>query len=53
MGLVNLAPLVASPHTDNGRLGQDDGPSDDSGYLLTALNKDQDDHCTSQECQKP
>ncbi|KAK7822030.1 hypothetical protein U0070_006579 [Myodes glareolus] len=29
---------VASLHRDNGKLGQNDGPSDGSGYLLGALN---------------
>ena len=38
MGLANLVPPVASPHRDNGKLGQDDGPSDGSGNLLGALN---------------
>ncbi|KAK7817647.1 hypothetical protein U0070_018611, partial [Myodes glareolus] len=34
VGLANIVPPVASPHRDNGKLGQDDG----SGYLLGALN---------------
>ena len=38
MGLANLVPPVASPHRDNRKLGQDDGPLDDSGNLLGALN---------------
>lgn len=38
MGLANLVPLVASPHRDKGKLAQDDGLSDGSGYLLRALN---------------
>ena len=29
---------VASLHRDSGKLGQDDGPSHGSGYLLGALN---------------
>ncbi|KAK7815383.1 hypothetical protein U0070_022638 [Myodes glareolus] len=38
VGLANFVPLVASPHRDNGKLGQDDGLSDGSGYLFGALN---------------
>ena len=38
VGLANLVPPVASPHRDDGKLGQDDGPSDGSGNLLGALN---------------
>jgi hypothetical protein len=38
VGLANLVPPVASPHRDDGKLGQDDDPSDDSGNLLGALN---------------
>lgn len=38
VGLANLVPLVASPHRGNGKLGQDDGLSGGSGYLLGALN---------------
>ena len=37
-GLANLVPRVASPHKDDGKLGQDDGPSDGSGNFLWALN---------------
>ena len=32
--LADLVPPVASPHRDNGELGQDDGPADGSGYFL-------------------
>lgn len=38
MGLENLVPTLVSLHRDSGRLGQDDGPSDGSDYLLGALN---------------
>ena len=38
MGLANLVLSVASLHRDDGKLGQDDGTSDSSGYLLGALN---------------
>lgn len=38
MGLVNLAPTVASLHRDDGKLGQGDGTLDGSGYLLGTLN---------------
>jgi hypothetical protein len=38
VGLANLLPPVASPHRDDGKLGQDDGPSDGSGDLVGALN---------------
>ena len=34
VGLADLVPPVASPHRDNGELGQDDGPTDGSGYFL-------------------
>ena len=37
-GLANFVPPVASPHRDNGKFGQDDGPSDGSGNLLGAPN---------------
>ena len=37
-GLANLDPPVASPHGEDGKLGQDHGPTDGSGYLLGALN---------------
>lgn len=38
VGLADLVPPVASAHRDNGELGQDDGPTDDRGHLLGALN---------------
>ena len=38
VGLANLDPPVVSLYRDNGKLGQDDGLSDGSGYLLGALN---------------
>ena len=38
VGLADLVPPVASSHGDNGKLGQDDGPTDGSGYLLGALD---------------
>ena len=38
VGLAQLVPPVASPHRDDGQLGQDDGPTDGSGYLLGALD---------------
>ena len=38
VGLPNLVPPVASPHGDDGKLGQDDGPTDGGGYLLRTLN---------------
>lgn len=31
-GLASLVPPIISPHRDDGKLGQDDGPSDVSGY---------------------
>jgi hypothetical protein len=37
-GLANLVPPVVSLHRDNGKLGQDDDPSDGSGYLFGAIN---------------
>ena len=36
VGLADLVPPVASSHGDNGQLGQDDGPTDGSGYFLGA-----------------
>lgn len=38
VGLADLVPPVASPHRDNGGLGQVDSPMDGSGYLLKALD---------------
>ena len=38
MGLANLVPPVASSHGYDGQPGQDDGPTDGSGYLLEALD---------------
>jgi len=38
VGLADLVPPVASPHGDDGKLGQDDGPTDSSGNLLGALD---------------
>ena len=38
MGLADLVPSVASSHRDDGQLGQDDGPTDGSGYFLGALD---------------
>lgn len=38
VGLAGLIPPVALPHRDDGDLGQDDGPTDGSGYLLGTLN---------------
>ena len=38
VGLANLVPPVASSHGDDGQLGQDDGPTYDSGYFLGALD---------------
>ena len=38
MGLADLVPPVASSHGDDGQLGQDDGPTDSSGYFLGALD---------------
>ena len=37
-GLADLVPSVASPHMDDGELGQNDGLMGGSGYLLTALD---------------
>lgn len=36
--LANLVPTVASPHKDDGKLGQHDGFSDGNGHLLEDLN---------------
>jgi hypothetical protein len=38
VGLANLVPPVASPHRNDGKLGQDDVPSDSSVNLLGVLN---------------
>ena len=38
MGLANLVPPVTSSHGDDGELGQNDGPTDGSGYHLRALH---------------
>lgn len=38
MRLADLVPPVASSHGDDGELGQNDGPTDGSGYLLRALH---------------
>jgi hypothetical protein len=38
VGLARLVPPAASLHRDDGKLGQDDGLSDDSGNLLGVLN---------------
>ena len=38
VGLCQSCPSVASPHRDDGKLGQDNGRSDGSGNLLRALN---------------
>ena len=38
VGLADLVPPVASSHGDDGQLGQDDGPTDGSGYFLGALD---------------
>jgi hypothetical protein len=44
MGLANLVlpppptPRVSSLHRNDGKLSQDDGPSDGSGYLFGATN---------------
>ncbi|ELK00708.1 hypothetical protein PAL_GLEAN10018686 [Pteropus alecto] len=38
VGPVDRVPPVASRHSDNGELGQDDSPTDGSGYLLGALD---------------
>ena len=38
MGLADLVPPVASSHGDDAELGQNDGPTDGSGYLLRALH---------------
>ena len=35
--LADLVLPVASPHRDNGELGQDDGPADGSGYFFEQL----------------
>lgn len=37
VGLANLGPPVASLHREDGKLGQDDCPSDGSGYFLGAV----------------
>lgn len=39
MCLANLVSPVASPHKDNRKLSQDDGPSNESDYHLGALNR--------------
>lgn len=36
--LPNIVSPVASPHKDNRKLSQDDGPSNESDYHLGALN---------------
>lgn len=38
VGLAGLVPPITSPHRDNGKLGQDDGPLDGSSNLLEALD---------------
>ena len=38
VGLADLVPPVASSHGDDGQLGQNDGPTDGSGYFLGALD---------------
>ena len=38
VGLANLIFLVPSSHEDDRELGQDDGPTDGSGYCLRALD---------------
>ena len=38
IGLANLVTPVASLHGDDGELGQNDGPTDGSGYLPGALD---------------
>ena len=38
VGLADLVPPIASSHGDDGQLGQDDGPTDGSGYFLGALD---------------
>jgi hypothetical protein len=38
MGLANVIHPVASPHRDNGELGQDDSPWDSSTFLLGTIN---------------
>ena len=37
MGLADLVSPVASLHRDNRELGQDDGPTDGSGYFFEHL----------------
>ena len=38
MGLASLVPPGALLHGDNGELGQNDGSTDGSGYLLRAID---------------
>lgn len=38
VGLSDLVTPIASPHGDDGQLGQDDGTADGSGHLFGALH---------------